>query len=85
LLALLEGCDAFRRPERFEELLALAECLERGERGWGETPYMPRAILRRALGAATGVDAGKIAARSAKADIAAQVRRARIAAIEALA
>jgi hypothetical protein len=46
---------------------------------------MPRAILRRALGAATGVDASKIAARSAKADIAAQVRRARIAAIEALA
>jgi tRNA nucleotidyltransferase (CCA-adding enzyme) len=85
LLALLERCDAFRRPERFEELLALAECLERGERGWAGTPYMPRAILRRALGAATGVDASKIAARSAKADIAAQVRRARIAAIEALA
>ena len=85
LLALLERCDALRRPERFEELLALAECLERGERGWGETPYMPRALLRRALGAATRVDASKIAARSAKADIAAQVRRARIAAIEALA
>ena len=85
LLALLEHCDAFRRPERFEELLALAECLERGERGWGETPYMPRAILRRALGAATGVDAGRIAARSAQADIAAKVHRARIAAIEELA
>jgi tRNA nucleotidyltransferase (CCA-adding enzyme) len=85
LLALLERCDAFRRPERFDDLLALAECFERGERGWGETPYMPRAILRRSLGAATGVDASKIAARNAKADIAAQVRSARIAAIEALA
>lgn len=85
LLALLEHCDAFRRPERFEELLAIAGCLERGERGRGETPYMPRVILRRALAAATGVDAGKIAARSAKADIAAKVRSARIAAIEALA
>jgi len=85
LLALLEHCDAFRRPERFEELLALTECLEHGERGWRETPYAPRAVLRRALGAATDVDAGKIAARSAKGDIAAQVRRARIAAIEALA
>ena len=85
LLALLEHCDAFRRPERFEQLLALTECLVRGERGWGETPYPPRALLRRALGAAAGVDAGKIAARSAKADIAAQVRRARSAAIEALA
>ena len=85
LLALLEHCDAFRRPERFEELLALTECLERGERGWGETPYPPRTLLRRALDAAAGIDAGKIAARSAKTDIAAQVRRARSAAIEALA
>ncbi len=84
LLALLERCDAFRRLERFEELLALTECLERGDRGWGETLYVPRAILRRALGAAMRVDAGEIAARSAKADIAAKVRRARIAAIEAL-
>ena len=85
LLELLERCDAFRRPERFDELLALAECLRRGERGWGETPYMPRVLLRRALGAATGVDAGKIAARSAKTEIPARLRRARIAAIEALA
>ncbi|HEX9571106.1 MAG TPA: multifunctional CCA tRNA nucleotidyl transferase/2'3'-cyclic phosphodiesterase/2'nucleotidase/phosphatase, partial [Burkholderiales bacterium] len=77
-------CDALRRPERFEELLALTECLERGERGSGKTPYLPRVLLRRALGAATGVDAGKIAAQGANADIAAQVRRARIAAIEAL-
>jgi len=85
LLELLERCDAFRRPERFDDLLALAECLERGERGWGETPYMPRVLLRRALGAATGVDAGRIAAGSAKDEIAANLRRARIAAIEALA
>ena len=85
LLELLERCDAFRRPERFDELIALAECLERGEQGWGDTPYMPRVLLRRALGAAAGVDAGRIAARSAKDEIAANLRRARIAAIEALA
>ena len=85
LLELLERCDAFRRPERFDDLLALTECLERGERGWGETPYMPGVLLRRALGAATGVDAGRIAAGSAKDEIAARLRRARIAAIEALA
>ena len=82
LLALLEHCDAFRRPERFEELLALTECLERGR---APTPYMPRVILRRVLAAAAGVDAGEIAARSAKTDIAMKVREARIAAIEALA
>jgi len=85
LLGLLERCDAFRRPERFGELLALTECLERGKRGWGETPYMPGVVLRRALGAATGVDAGRVAARSAKDEIAAKLRRARVAAIEALA
>ena len=85
MLEVLERCDAFRRPERFDELLALTECLQRGERGSGESPYMPRVLLRRALGAAAGVDAGKIAARSAKDEIAATLRRARIAAIEALA
>ena len=84
LLALLEHCDALRRPERFDELLALLACLERGERGWAEIPYMPRVVLRRALGAAAGVDAAKIAAQSAKSDIAAKLSRARIAAIEAL-
>ncbi len=85
LLALLERCDAFRRPERFEELLAVCECVQHGERGWSETPYMPRVLLRRALAAAVAVDAGKIAESAAPADIAAKVRRARIAAIEALA
>jgi len=82
LLELLERCDAFRRPDRFDDLLALAECLQRGERGWGETPYVPRVLLRRALGAAAGVDAGRIAAGSAKDEIAMKLRRARIAAIE---
>jgi len=85
LLALLERCDAFRRSERFAELLAVCECVRHGEGGWGEMPYMPRVRLRRALAAAAGVDAGKIAESSAKADIPARVRRARIAAIEALA
>ncbi len=82
LLALIERCDALRRPERFDELLGLLACVERGERGWVESPYMPRLVLRRALAAAAGVDAAKIAAQSAKSDIAAKLRRARVAAIE---
>ena len=85
LLALLEHCDALRRPERFDELLAVLACVERGERGWTESPYMPRVVLRRSLAAAAGVEAAKIAAESAKSDIAPKLRRARIAAIEALA
>ena len=84
LLALLERSYALRRPERFDELLAVLACVERGERGWTGTPGMPRAVLRRALAAAARVDAANIAARSAKSDIAAQLRRARIAAIERL-
>ena len=84
LLELLERCDAFRRPDRFEELLALTECLQHGGRGWSEVPYMPRVLLRRALGAASDVDAGRIAAGSAKDEIATKLRRARIAAIETL-
>jgi tRNA nucleotidyltransferase (CCA-adding enzyme) len=84
LLALLERCDALRRPERFDELLAVLACVERAERAWAESPTMPRVVLRRALAAAAGVDAAKIAARSAKSDIAAKLRRARTAAIEAL-
>ncbi len=82
-LALLERCDAFRRAARFDELLAVCECLERGERGWVEAPYPPRAALRRALAAASSVDAGAIAARTEKAHIPERVRSARIAAIEA--
>ena len=82
LLALLERCDAFRRPERLEDLISLSECAERGERGWGTIPYPPRVTLRLALAAASGVDAGGVAERSAKSDIAGAIRRARIAAIE---
>jgi hypothetical protein len=38
--------------------------------------------LKRALAAAAGVDAGAIASRGEKADVAARVRRARVSAIE---
>lgn len=81
LLSLLEGCDAFRRPSRLDDLLLACEAEFRGERGWVELPFPPRAALSRALAAATEVDAGAIAARSARARIAAAVRAARIDAI----
>jgi tRNA nucleotidyltransferase (CCA-adding enzyme) len=81
-LELLERCDALRRPERFDALLALLACAERGRRGWGAVPFPPRAALGRAIAAASGVDAGAIAAQGSKPDVAARVRRARVAAIE---
>jgi len=81
-LELLERCDALRRPGRFDELLAVCACDERGRLGWGTIPFAPAVALRRALAAAAGVDAGAIASRGERSDVAARVRRARVAAIE---
>ncbi len=83
LLGLLEGCDALRRPGRVDELLLACEAESFGERGWVEVPYPPRLAVLRALAAAAGVDAGAIAARSDRAEIAVKVRAARLAAIAA--
>jgi tRNA nucleotidyltransferase (CCA-adding enzyme) len=81
LLALLEGCDAFRRPGRLDQLLLACEAECYGERGWVERPFPPRLALGRALAAASGIDAGAIAARSTRARIQGNVRKARLAAI----
>lgn len=81
LLELLEGCDAFRRPGRLDELLLVCEAQTFGWRGWVDVPYRPRLTLVRALAAANGIDAGAIAARSERANIAKNVRAARKASI----
>ncbi|MBI2319169.1 MAG: multifunctional CCA tRNA nucleotidyl transferase/2'3'-cyclic phosphodiesterase/2'nucleotidase/phosphatase [Betaproteobacteria bacterium] len=83
LLALLEGCDALRRPARLDALLRTCEAEFFGECGWVEVPYRPRLALARALAAATRVDAGAIARGVARSNIAAAVRAARLAAIAA--
>ena len=82
-LALLEACDAFRRPRRFSDLLRIAEAETRGERRRVELPYAPRVALEAALARAKSVDAGAIAASGAKGEIAQRLRRARAAAIAA--
>jgi tRNA nucleotidyltransferase (CCA-adding enzyme) len=71
MMSLLERCDAFRRPDRFEQLVEVAEC---------DAPGVPRASLMAALEAARGVDAGAIA-RDNAADIPGALRKARLAAI----
>ena len=55
VLKLLETTDAFRRPERFEELLAACEADARGRTGLEAQPYPQRDFLRRALAAAAAV------------------------------
>ncbi|MDE2450417.1 MAG: multifunctional CCA addition/repair protein [Gammaproteobacteria bacterium] len=55
VLKLLEATDAFRRPERFEEMLAACEADARGRTGLEAQPYPQRDYLRRARTAAAAV------------------------------
>jgi len=61
-LELLEHCDAFRRPERFEQFLMTCEADKRGRAGRSERPYPPADLLRRAHKAAVAVEAAPLAA-----------------------
>ena len=53
VLKLLEECDAFRRPERFRELLLACQCDAQGRTGLEEKPYPQREYLERTFAAAT--------------------------------
>ncbi len=85
ILDLLERADAWRRPERFEQLLLACEADFRGRLGYRERPY-PQAERWRALrAAAAAVDAGAIAQGTDRPELIAQrIRAARLAAIRAL-
>lgn len=61
LVRLLERCDAFRKPQRFEEVLLACECDARGRLGLEERPYPQRERLLAALQAARSVDTAAIA------------------------
>jgi len=52
ILKMLEGCDAFRRPQRFRELLLACEADYRGRGGLRLRPYPQAELLRRAQDAA---------------------------------
>ena len=69
MVKLLERCDAFRRPERFQELLLAVECDFQG-RGTSEQPYKDKpfpqmAHWKKALEAASNVDTAAIARQQA--------------------
>ncbi len=63
IVRLLEGVDAFRRPERFEDFLTACEADARGRLGLSEAPYPQAQWLRRAREAAAAVDARALAGR----------------------
>ena len=75
LLGLLKGADAFRRPDRFAELLQVARLAE---------PGIDTGRIERARAAAAAVDAGEIAKSGSGADIGRRVDQARLAAIRSL-
>ncbi|MBC7992107.1 MAG: multifunctional CCA addition/repair protein [Rhizobacter sp.] len=62
VMRLLERCDAWRRPQRFAEMLLACECDARGRTGFEERPYPQRARLQRALDAALAVDSAEVSA-----------------------
>jgi tRNA nucleotidyltransferase (CCA-adding enzyme) len=61
LVRLLERCDAFRKPRRFELALLACECDARGRLGMEEKPYGQRQLLLAALAAAQAVRTHEIA------------------------
>ena len=61
LVRLLERCDAFRKPERFGDILLACECDARGRLGFEDGPYPQRARLAGALASAQSVATADIA------------------------
>jgi tRNA nucleotidyltransferase (CCA-adding enzyme) len=61
VVRLLERCDAFRKPQRFEQVLLACECDARGRLGMEERPYPQGERLLAALAAARSVDTAVVA------------------------
>ena len=86
VLKVLEATDAFRRPERFENLLTVCESDARGRTGLEQREYPQRALFQRYREAAAGVDARPFVDQGLRGDqIATALRKARTGAIEAAA
>jgi tRNA nucleotidyltransferase (CCA-adding enzyme) len=58
---LLERCDAFRKPERFAQIVQACECDARGRLGTDAVAYPKGARLLRALDLARSVDTEQVA------------------------
>jgi tRNA nucleotidyltransferase (CCA-adding enzyme) len=61
IINLFERCDAFRRPQRFLDMLRASACDHFGRTGFEQIPFPQEAYLQAALFAAQKVDAGQIA------------------------
>jgi tRNA nucleotidyltransferase (CCA-adding enzyme) len=84
VLKLLEDADAFRRPERFAELLTACEADARGRAGREAEPYPQSGYLRKALATAAAVQLTEEERRGLEgAAIGEELRRRRLAALSA--
>ncbi len=85
LLTLLENCDAFRRPERFGELLLACEADARGRTGREHEPYPQVDYLRSALAASADVSLSSADREGLSGpQIGEELRRRRLAAVSAV-
>ncbi len=85
VLKLLQECDAFRRSERFAELLQACEADARGRAGLQAAPYPQAAYLRAALAAAAAVTLSEEERRGLRgAAIGEELGRRRLAAVSAV-
>ncbi|MEO8018531.1 MAG: multifunctional CCA addition/repair protein [Pseudomonadota bacterium] len=85
VLKTLESCDAVRRPERFADFLLACEADARGRQGLEDRPYPQREFFAAArLAAAAVVLDSEARAGLSGEQIGQELRRRRIAAIEAL-
>jgi tRNA nucleotidyltransferase (CCA-adding enzyme) len=64
LLRILESCDAFRRPQRFIEILQACESDFRGRPGYEKRAYIPMVHFQRAAAIVSSVDAAAVAERN---------------------
>ena len=64
LVQLLQSCDAFRKPQRFADVLLACECDARGRPELADSPYPPRRRLLDLLAIARGVATQGIAAQA---------------------
>jgi len=61
IVTLLERCDAFRKPQRFIDMLHACACDHFGRAGFENTAFPQLSYLQAALDAAQTVDGGQIA------------------------
>ncbi len=88
VVRLFDRCDAWRRPQRFAEILQACECDSRGRTGREHDAYGPAERLPPLLAAARAVDSAAIAADGAARGlegpaIGALIAEARVAAVQA--